>query len=62
MEKLKGLKQQIKDWNSVNRAKASSKKKEILDQIDRIDRLEEHNDIQGQQIEERKKLKAELLE
>lgn len=41
MEKLKGLKIRIKGWNKDIQTKAVNKKKEIMSQIDHIDRLEE---------------------
>lgn len=59
---LKGLKIRIKDLNREFQARAVSMKKEILSHIDHIDHLEGQNNIQNQQIEDRKKYKVEQLE
>lgn len=62
MEKLKGLKTSIREWNKNNLLREGCKKREIFCQIDIIDQKEEQGSITNVDIEERKRLKVELLQ
>lgn len=62
MEKLKGLKLKIRESNKENCEKMINKKKNFICQIEQLDLLEEQAAIHPQQIQERKILKAKLLE
>lgn len=61
MEKLRGLKAQIVQWNKEEFSKERDKKKDLLLQIAHIDDLEELGMISHQEIEDRNILKSALL-
>lgn len=62
MENLKRLKLYLREWNKDILSKEVCKKREILSRIDHIDRLEEQSNIQNFEVEDRKRLKAKLMQ